>query len=101
MICKDCFHFDVCKNATIPNPDYKGAVADKSKECGEFAIKSDYTTVDLDEIRKETVREILGMIQNQIDEQVETYHDAQCENTLRYLHRLVTKEYGIEVQNTL
>ena len=36
MLCKDCLHFDVCKDATIPNPDYKGPQADKSKECRHF-----------------------------------------------------------------
>ena len=44
-ICKDCFHFDVCKDATIPNPEYKGVVADKSKECGHFINKADFAEV--------------------------------------------------------
>ena len=44
-ICKDCFHFDVCKDATIPNPEYKGVVADKSKECRYFKNKADVEEV--------------------------------------------------------
>lgn len=35
-ICKECIHFEVCKNATIPNPEYKGIQEDKSKTCKHF-----------------------------------------------------------------
>ncbi len=42
MICKDCLHFDVCKDAPIPNPEYKGAAVDKSKECRHFKNKADF-----------------------------------------------------------
>lgn len=45
MICKDCLHFDVCKDATVPNPDYKGPQPDKSKECRHFKNKTDYAEV--------------------------------------------------------
>lgn len=45
MICKDCVHFDVCKDATVPNPEYKGVQPDKSKECRGFKNKSDYAEV--------------------------------------------------------
>lgn len=35
-ICRDCIHFDVCRNATIPNPKYKGMLEEKSKSCCNF-----------------------------------------------------------------
>ena len=44
-ICKDCIHFDVCRDATIPNPEYKGTVAEKSKECRHFKNKADFEEV--------------------------------------------------------
>ena len=44
-ICTDCIHFDVCRDATIPNPEYKGPVADKSKECRHFKNKADFEEV--------------------------------------------------------
>ena len=42
MDCKDCVHFDVCKDATVPNPEYKGPRPDKSKECRHFKNKADF-----------------------------------------------------------
>ena len=45
MLCKDCIHFDVCKDATVPNPEYKGVQPDKSKECRHFKNKADIVEV--------------------------------------------------------
>lgn len=45
MICRDCIHFDVCRNATIPNPAYKGEVEDKSKTCRDFKNKDHFVEV--------------------------------------------------------
>ncbi len=45
MTCKDCVHFDVCRDATIPNTEYKGPVSDKSKECRHFKNKADFVEV--------------------------------------------------------
>lgn len=45
MICRDCIHFDVCRNATIPNPAYKGEVEDKSKTCRHFKNKEHFVEV--------------------------------------------------------
>lgn len=45
MDCKDCVHFDVCKDATVPNPEYKGPHPDKSKECRHFKNKADFVEV--------------------------------------------------------
>jgi hypothetical protein len=45
MLCKDCIHFDVCKDATVPNPEYKGVQPDKSKECRHFKNKADVVEV--------------------------------------------------------
>ena len=42
MTCKECLHYDVCKDATVPNPEYKGTQPDKSKECRHFKNKADY-----------------------------------------------------------
>lgn len=57
-ICKDCIHFDVCRDATIPNLEYKGPVADKSKECRHFKNKADFEEVKhgewIDDIQKIT-----------------------------------------------
>ena len=57
MLCKDCIHFDVCKDATVPNPEYKGVQPDKSKECRHFKYKANYAEMETlkNEIRqKET-----------------------------------------------
>lgn len=45
MLCKDCLSFDVCKDATIPNPAFIGPRPDKSKECRHFKNKADFIEV--------------------------------------------------------
>lgn len=44
-ICEQCYHFDVCKNATIPNSEYKGEPEDKSKTCRAFVSRADVVEV--------------------------------------------------------
>lgn len=49
-----------------------------------------------EEIEKDTARTIVGMIANQIDEQILVYHDEDNERVLRDLKHLIAKEYDVE-----